>query len=438
MRYAALLLVFTSCCCGIILAAEDAAAPDVSARAAALTPSNTKFNSAISKKPPANAPAGQALTANGSGASVWAFITGTSVNSGTASSGMVLTANGSGGSAWGTTGAPTTFTGTLSGDVTGTQSATVVATVGSVTAANMASGANAANAATNANTPSTIVKRDASGNFAGGTFTGNTAGTHTGTATNVTGIVAIVNGGTGSSTQSFVDLTTPQSIGGTKNFTSNVGIGTSIPSSLLSLNSSNVNGASLTLTSGSFTSSIGQKSFNSPDHALQFSNANATNTDNAFTFLNNSNTTLLAMLANGSVGIGTAKPIISGTGSSPLLQVVAPAAQATVATSRAFAITSNDAYVGVGSSSNPFGLDVRITGAAALGNRAVYVQTTQFDTQDGGNLLLQPTAGNVGIGTTNPGQSLTVVGSASFGGIDNTALGIDAAGTGRLGFIKKS
>ena len=38
--------------------------------------------------------------------------------------------------------------------------------VGGVTAANVASGANAANAATSSNTASTIVKRDASGNFA--------------------------------------------------------------------------------------------------------------------------------------------------------------------------------------------------------------------------------------------------------------------------------
>jgi hypothetical protein len=56
--------------------------------------------------------------------------------------------------------------------------------------------ANAANSATNANTASTIVKRDASGNFSAGTITA----TLNGTATNVTGTVAIANGGTGSTT----------------------------------------------------------------------------------------------------------------------------------------------------------------------------------------------------------------------------------------------
>ena len=43
----------------------------------------------------------------------------------------------------------------------------------------------------------------------------------TGTAANVSGIVAIANGGTGSSVQNFVDLTNNQSIDGNKTFTSN-------------------------------------------------------------------------------------------------------------------------------------------------------------------------------------------------------------------------
>jgi hypothetical protein len=68
----------------------------------------------------------------------------------------------------GTAGAATNFTGNLSGDVTGTQSATVVALVGGQSAANVAAGAGAANAATSANTAGTIVKRDGSGNFFAG------------------------------------------------------------------------------------------------------------------------------------------------------------------------------------------------------------------------------------------------------------------------------
>jgi hypothetical protein len=53
----------------------------------------------------------------------------------------------------------------LAGDVTGTAGATVVSLVGGSTAANVHAAELAANAATSANTASTIVKRDASGNF---------------------------------------------------------------------------------------------------------------------------------------------------------------------------------------------------------------------------------------------------------------------------------
>jgi len=63
------------------------------------------------------------------------------------------------------------FSGSLSGDVTGTQGATVVASVGGQSAANVSIGANAANSATSANTTSTIVERDSSGNFSAGNIT---------------------------------------------------------------------------------------------------------------------------------------------------------------------------------------------------------------------------------------------------------------------------
>jgi hypothetical protein len=72
-----------------------------------------------------------------------------------------------------TAGSVTNFLGTLSGDVTGPQGATVVASVGGQSAANIANGLGAAGAATSANTPNTIVKRDASGSFSAGTITAN-------------------------------------------------------------------------------------------------------------------------------------------------------------------------------------------------------------------------------------------------------------------------
>lgn len=116
-------------------------------------------------------------------------VTDVKVGSGTASSGMLLTADGAGGAAFASfpanlnvsvSGSASSITSPLAGDVTGPQTATVVSTVGGVTAANVASGANAANAATAANTANTIVKRDASGNFsAGAVSTGGVTVTNT-------------------------------------------------------------------------------------------------------------------------------------------------------------------------------------------------------------------------------------------------------------------
>lgn len=68
------------------------------------------------------------------------------------------------------------FTGALAGDVTGTQSATVVSSVGGVSAASVASAVDAGLAATSENVPLTVVKRDASGGFSAGTITGAFAG----------------------------------------------------------------------------------------------------------------------------------------------------------------------------------------------------------------------------------------------------------------------
>lgn len=75
----------------------------------------------------------------------------------------------------GTAGAATNFTGNLNGDVTGTQSATVVSLVGGQSALNIAAATSDALAATPANTESTLVRRGALGNFSAGSVTLNGA-----------------------------------------------------------------------------------------------------------------------------------------------------------------------------------------------------------------------------------------------------------------------
>ena len=75
-----------------------------------------------------------------------------------------ITANLNGNATTATT--ATNFSGSLAGDVTGTQSATVVNFVGGQSASNVASATTLALAGTNLNVPNTLVKRDGTGTFA--------------------------------------------------------------------------------------------------------------------------------------------------------------------------------------------------------------------------------------------------------------------------------
>ena len=95
----------------------------------------------------------------------------------------------------------------LTGDVTASgpgSAASTIHSVGGSTAANVHSAELLANAATNLDTVSTIVKRDSSGNFSAtmitSNLTGNVTGNVSGTSANVTGVVAIANGGTSQTT----------------------------------------------------------------------------------------------------------------------------------------------------------------------------------------------------------------------------------------------
>lgn len=59
-----------------------------------------------------------------------------------------------------------------------------------------------------------------------GTLTGSVVGSVSGTAANVTGVVGIANGGTGSTSKNFVDMTSTQSgIAGNKSFSDSIAIG---------------------------------------------------------------------------------------------------------------------------------------------------------------------------------------------------------------------
>jgi len=108
-----------------------------------------------------------------------------------------LTGNASGSSA--------SFTGSLSGDVTGTQSATVVSQVGGKTASDVAAATGTVDAATNLDTPSTLVKRDSSGNFSATTITANVTGNVSGSSASFTGSLS----GDVTGTQSATAISSP-------------------------------------------------------------------------------------------------------------------------------------------------------------------------------------------------------------------------------------
>ena len=95
------------------------------------------------------------------------------------------------------------FSGPLTGNVTGNADTATNATN------HIADGTGGVHGATSVNTGNMIVRRDASGNFNAGTITaaafsgpltGNVTGNASGTAANVTGTVAVGNGGTGATT----------------------------------------------------------------------------------------------------------------------------------------------------------------------------------------------------------------------------------------------
>jgi hypothetical protein len=144
-----------------------------------------------------------------------------------------------------------------------------------------------------------------------------------GTTPNIslTGVVPIANGGTGSATKNFVDLTTAQTIGGAKNFSGNLGIGTVSPTQLLTLNSAG--DARLAIHSGLMFTSQGTSSADGPFYlwkdttALRF--ATATNDSGSGW------SEKMRITSAGNVGIGTTNPTekleVVGTTKTQVLQI---------------------------------------------------------------------------------------------------------------------
>jgi len=103
----------------------------------------------------------------------------------------------------------------------------------------------------------------------------------------------------------------------------------------------------------------------------------------------------------GNVGIGTIVPLM-------YLNVAIPTGKAcSTIYSTAFFSTSPTV------DGNPFGLRIGIGGGAAIASRIATLQTTDYSLVDGGSIILQPAAGNVGINNSVPLAALEVGQSCS-------------------------
>ena len=105
----------------------------------------------------------------------------------------------------------------------------------------------------------------------------------------------------------------------------------------------------------------------------------------------------------GNVAIGLSRFVSSGY----KLLVSTPEPKTKESTSQAagLAVTTNE-------TDYPFGLGIRLKGAPTLADRSAVLVTTDVNQAEGGRLVLQPTNGNVGIGTYTPnaGNKLEVNG----------------------------
>ena len=131
--------------------------------------------------------------------------------------------------------------------------------------------------------------------------------------------------------------------------------------------------------------------------------------------LGTNNTVQATIDSSGNVGIGTtsltSKFTVAGAaslytstnsnaGSGYVLAVTGTGAKASTTDNTNFAIFSNDALA-----SNPLLLAISVVGNATTASRYAYLQAGEYGTGTSSTLALNPSGGNVGIGTTSPNAS---------------------------------
>ena len=124
-------------------------------------------------------------------------------------------------------------------------------------------------------------------------------------------------------------------------------------------------------------------------------------------------------------GLGRTDPFATWT-------ITSPFAKTDVTPRNVWFVGSNEAQ-----GSNPFGLSIYITGAAALANRSIIFQTTDWNSADGGNLILQSAAGNVGIGKTPSANTQLDVAKSIVSGVNTVTFSATPTFDASLGNTQK-
>lgn len=351
----------------------------------------------------------------------------------------------------------------LTGDVSASGSGSVAATVNSVggsTALNVHNAELLANAATNLNTASTIVKRDASGNFSAGTITANLTGNVTGSASlnvlkagdTMTGNLTFGSnlGTIFSGTSGTVTLQGPAGAIGSNYVLK-------LPTAQGAANQHLVNDGSGNL---SWQGYIGSITANSPLSASTTGTATTLSLGTVPIANGGTGATTQQAAINALAGAVTSGQFLRGNGTNVVMSAIQAAdlpsgtvagsgtagyipyySAATTLANSPMSVSGTNVGIGVASPTAKFSVyanandtpsvaasNVYLRGAnqgggLILGTRltspvGAWIQTTINDAASTSPLLLNPSGGNVGIGTTNPVAPLNILNPGAAGDIE--------------------
>ena len=328
----------------------------------------------------------------------------------------------------------TNFSGPLAGDVTGTQNATVVSSVGGRSATSVGMATDSANAATSVSTGGAIVRRDASGNFSAGTITANLNG-NASSANNATNFTGNLSG----------DVTGPQgatvvsSVGGKS--AASVASATDAANSAASTNTANAivkRDASGNFSAGTITASLNGDATSATTAASANALANTATIGGNQVSGDLTKATIAGNRVNGAVANATNATIASSlsvpatlNGSGDVLTVNSNNGIGIVSTGALTGVSGTGVYVGVYAKANYTGVSATSsdTGVSAFGNIKGVAGSGNTGIAGFGNTAVVTTPAGTGVyGRGNTVAGVYGVGENSGAGVYGTVTGSGPAG----------